>query len=225
MPAQPTLDRQQPPAAAAVSVTAPSTPAFRVTTLPPCSRSSCSQTAWRNTHRIPRRMRPEAALTALFMMGILFMGLVRAQLTGQGGTYAGYRVRQNCDPAGGTVENERISATMNFALCCERVGTGERCCNACLVRVCVCWFVFWVKSLSYLLAYSPPRSFYCRNNLPCTLTIHSPAGPSRAGKSCRKRPRTRLIKTFSSGTHHTSVGAVLEPAWGHHRQLCGRWRR
>ena len=54
-----------------------------------------------------------------------------------GGSYAGYRVRQNCDPAGGTVENERIDATMNFALCCERAGTGAKaeespCCNNCV---------------------------------------------------------------------------------------------
>ena len=53
------------------------------------------------------------------------------------GSYAGYRVRQNCDPAGGTVENERITATMNFALCCERAGTGSSaknspCCNNCV---------------------------------------------------------------------------------------------
>ena len=53
------------------------------------------------------------------------------------GSYAGYRVRQNCDPAGGTAENERIDATLNFALCCSKAGTGPKaelspCCNNCV---------------------------------------------------------------------------------------------
>ena len=70
------------------------------------------------------------------MLLFLLIGLL-AHVSAQRGSYAGYRVRQNCDPAGGTVENERIDATMNFALCCERAGTGSTadtspCCNNCV---------------------------------------------------------------------------------------------
>jgi hypothetical protein len=65
-----------------------------------------------------------------------FCSNVNSQAIG-GGSYAGYRVRQNCDPAGGTTENERIDATLNFALCCSKAGTGPKaelspCCNNCV---------------------------------------------------------------------------------------------
>ena len=51
----------------------------------------------------------------------------------QTGIYRGYRQSKVCDPAGGVGENERIKATLNFALCCRATyGVGEQCCQNCI---------------------------------------------------------------------------------------------
>ena len=150
-------------ASASVSsfTSSPSSP-FSLTAAPSSSPRPC---------HAPRLAAPPVAArlpttaATLVLLAALLPGLARAQVAGEGGTYAGYRVRQNCDPAGGTIENERISATMNFALCCERVGTGEQCCNACLVRVCMC---VWVMYCS--LCFAPTANH-------CSLLDPLPANP------------------------------------------------
>lgn len=96
---------------------------------------------------------------ALLMFCVFLPGQVTSQAVGAG-SYAGYRVRQNCDPAGGTAENERIDATLNFALCCAKAGTGPKaelspCCNNCVEQFALyCTCVFCVVCVFLVLVHS-----------------------------------------------------------------------
>ena len=117
---------------------------------------------------------------AAFLMFCLFLpGQVTSQAVGAG-SYAGYRVRQNCDPAGGTAENERIDATLNFALCCAKAGTGPKaelspCCNNCVEQFALyCTCVFFISGLFYVVGLGHSKTVDRQFVSVLTLTISSP---------------------------------------------------
>ena len=117
---------------------------------------------------------------AAFLMFCLFLpGQVTPQAVGAG-SYAGYRVRQNCDPAGGTAENERIDATLNFALCCAKAGTGPKaelspCCNNCVEQFALyCTCSYFISGLFYVVGLGHSKTVDRQFVSVLTLTISSP---------------------------------------------------
>ena len=138
---------------------------------------------------------------ALLMFCVFLPGQVTSQAVGAG-SYAGYRVRQNCDPAGGTAENERIDATLNFALCCAKAGTGPKaelspCCNNCVEQFALyCTCVFCVVCFFWCWFIQKPAIDICirfdSHNLSLTqsptlfphwqLITHTRVGPNKEGR-------------------------------------------
>ena len=84
---------------------------------------------WRGIHH-PKLI---AVRLLRFVICMWFVGDVMSQ--DGDGTYAGYRVRQECIAAGSTDQDgARVKATIDFYLCCNdpRFGPGKLCCENCL---------------------------------------------------------------------------------------------